>query len=95
MAVTEYTEEVKRELKEKGAEKVFSLGDIRLYECPLTYIEAETWEIIRLCYLIEDTHVLLFGGGWGDQPVWLVETYGIYKSESATEIKRMRDGRNT
>ena len=53
------------------------------------------WEVIRLCYLIEDTHVLLFGGGWSDQPMWLVEAYSIYKNESATEIKRARDGRKT
>jgi len=82
-AVTEYSEEIKEELKEKGAEKVFSLGDIRLYECPLTYIEGETWEVIRLGYLIEDTKVLLYGGGWGDQPTWLVEAFEIFKSESA------------
>ena len=74
---------MKEEIKEKRAEKVFSIGGIRLYECPLTFIEAETWEVLRLVYLIEDTKVLLHGGGWGNQPVWLVEAYEIFKSERA------------
>ena len=36
------------ELKERSASKVFRLGDIRLYECPLSYISEESAEIIRL-----------------------------------------------
>ena len=48
----EYSEEVKEELKEKEAQKVFSLGDIRLYECPLSYITEETRDLMRLCFLI-------------------------------------------
>lgn len=66
---------------------MFSLGNIRLYECPLTFIEPETWEVIRLAYLIEDTKVLLYGGGWGDQPAWLVEAYEIFKGETAKRLK--------
>ena len=88
-AVTEYTGEVNKELEEKGTGKVFSLGNIRLYECPLTYIEAETWEVIRLVYLIEDTKVLLHEGGWGNQPAWLVEVFEIFKGES---VKRLKNG---
>ena len=91
LAVTDYTEEINAELREKKADRVFSLGDIRLYECPLTYIEAETWEVIRLVYLIEDTKILLHGGGWGNQPAWLVEAYTVFKNESATELRKARD----
>mgnify|MGYP001611060842 FL=1 len=88
-AVTEYTGGVNEELKEKGAEKVFSLGDIRLYECPVTFMAPETWEVIRLVSLIEDTKVLLHEGGWGNQPAWLVEAFEIFKSES---VKRLKNG---
>lgn len=59
------------------------LGDIRLYECPLSYITAETWEIIRTVYLVEDSKQLFFPGGWADQPYWLFEAVRIYKSELA------------
>jgi len=79
----DYSEAVKRELNEKNAQKVFSLGDIRLYECPLSYITEETAEIMRLVYLIDASGHLLHQGGWADQPCWLVEAYEIYKAESA------------
>lgn len=79
--VNEYTEEITAELAESGARRVFVLGRIRLYECPLTYISRETHEIIRLIYLIEDTKELLFDGGWANQPYWLVEAFEIYKAE--------------
>ena len=80
-AVGEYTEEVKGELKERGGEKVFSLGDVRLYECPFSLITRETQELIRLCFLVEETGQLLFNGGWAEQPYWLIEAFEIYKME--------------
>lgn len=91
LAVTEYTYGVIYELKEKGAKKVISLGDMRLYECPLSYITSETWEIVSLVYLIEDTKRLLHQGEWGDQPYWLVDVVRIYKSELARRMKDRRD----
>ncbi len=87
-AVTGYTDEVKAELKEKGAKKVFSLGDIRLYECPLSYLTAETGSIMRLVYLVEDTKILLHAGGWGGQPHWLVEGYEIFRAEQSRELSK-------
>ena len=88
-AVLEYTDEVVSEIKEKGAQKVFSFNGIRFYECPLTYISTDTWDILRLVYLIDDSKTLLHPGGWGDQPAWLVEAVEIHKVESA---KKVSDG---
>ncbi len=42
---------------------------------------------MRLVYLVEDTSLLLYGGGWGDQPFWLVEAFEIYKYEAHKFIK--------
>ncbi len=91
LAVTEYTYGVVYEHREKGAKKVISLGDLRLYECPLSYITSETWEIVSLVYLVNDTRRLLYQGEWGDQPYWLVEAVRIYKVELARRMKN--DGR--
>ena len=90
-AVTEYTGEVNEELKEKGAEKVFSLGGIRLYECPLSYISEDTGELIRLCFLVENNCNLLYEGGWGDQPAWLVEAYEAYKTEISRHLEKTKN----
>ncbi len=81
-AVTEYTGDVERELKEKGAGKVVVLGNMRLYECPLSYITEDTWEIVRMIRFLEHTGRLPLGGGWADQPYWFVEAYGLYLEES-------------
>lgn len=80
-AVEEWTDEVKEELKEKKAEKVFSLGNLRFYECPLSFIETAHWALIRLVFLLDVTGHLLHDGGIGEQPYWLVEAYEIYKAE--------------
>jgi len=80
-AVCSYTPGVKLEIEKTGAAKVISLGDLRLYECPLSYLTEETGTVVRLVFLIEDSGVLYYGGGWGDQPCWLVEAFEIYRTE--------------
>lgn len=90
--MTEYTNEVTEEHKEKAARKVFSLGDIRLYECPLSFITRDTHEIMSLVFLIENSGHLLHAGGWGNQPAWLVEAYQIYKAEAAKNAPK--EGKN-
>lgn len=74
-------DETVEELRGKGAEKVLALGDIRLYECPLSYITEETAGLMRVVFLIDSTGQLLFGGGWAEQPFWLAEAYEIYRNE--------------
>ncbi|MBI5827660.1 MAG: hypothetical protein HZB22_08035 [Deltaproteobacteria bacterium] len=90
-AVRAYTDEVTRELGDKGAQKVFSLGDVRLYECPLSYLTEDTYCLMRLVFLIEDSGFLLYAGGWGEQPHWLVEAFEMYKVERALAL---RGGKN-
>lgn len=71
-------------IKEAGVTKVFSLGNLRLYECPLTWINPESVELMNICYLIDSSGVLLFSGGWHNQPAWLWEAFRIYKIETNT-----------
>lgn len=92
-AVAAYTDEIVNEHKAKGAYKVVSLGGLRLYECPVSYLSAETREIMRLCFLMEETGSLLYGGGWGAQPHWLIEAYEAYKREAARHQKEKSDGK--
>jgi len=80
-AIEEYTGQIKDELKRKRAMKVFSLRDLRLYECPLSYLSVETMEVIRLVYLVDSTGGMFFAGGLGAQPAWLIEAYELYKIE--------------
>lgn len=77
------------------AQKVFTLGDLRLYECPLSYISEETREVIQMIFLMDSTKRLLFTGEWGEQPAWLVEAYGIFLTESAKYLKDRRDNGGT
>lgn len=90
-AVEAYTPEVVEEHREKGARKVFRLAGLRLYECPLSYISMVTSDVIRLVYLIEGSGALLFPGGWGAQPAWLVEAYEVFRAENARDIKDRKD----
>lgn len=90
-AVFDYTDEVKEELKEKGARKVFTLSDIRLYECPLSFLSEDTRDLMRLAFLVDDTKRLLYAGGWGDQPYWLIEAYEILKTESIRNAPKGSD----
>lgn len=91
-AITDFTEVVISEHAEKGARKVFSLGDIRLYECPLSYITEETSELIRLVSLVDASGHLLHDGGLGGQPFWLIEAYEIYRNERTRFQKEKSDG---
>lgn len=91
-AVFSYTEEVAEEIKAKGAEKVFSLRGLRLYECPLSFITWETREMIRAVYLMEGGGRLFFSGGWGEQSAWLIEAFEIFKAENAAFRKDVADG---
>jgi len=83
---------ISEEIKMRCAVKVFSLGDIRFYECPLTAITVDTLDIIRAVYLVESSGRLFFEGGWSDQPHWLVEAYEIYKRESFEYLKGRKNG---
>jgi len=92
LAVTQYTYGVTYEHREKGAKKVISLGGIRLYECPLTFITPDTWEMMRLAYMVEDSKRLLHEGEWGMQPYWLIEAVEIYKAETARQMRKDHGG---
>ncbi len=87
LVVTDYTDEVKAELLDKNARKVFTLGDMRLYECPLSFISEDTREVIQTVFLMDSTKRLLFSGEWGEQPAWLAEAYGVFLTESAGYVK--------
>jgi hypothetical protein len=78
-----FDKNIAEELNEKGAKLVRGLGDYRLFECPLSFVTSDTWDILSLVYLIEDSKHLLNDGGWGNQPHWLVEAYRIFKRERA------------
>jgi hypothetical protein len=93
--VDSYTDDVVEELKDKSATKVFRLGRMRLYECPLSYISEESAEIIRLVFLVEGSTSLLLSGGWGAQPAWFVEAYEIYRAEFYNEVKDNENGSTT
>ena len=86
-ATDDYKPNFTQDIKEKKANKVFKLGDIRLYECPLTYITRETNLIIEQLFLIADSSVLLYPGTWLDQPNWFVEAFNIYKKERQRDVE--------
>jgi hypothetical protein len=46
---------------------------------------------MRLVYLIEGSGSLLHAGGWGDQPVWLVEAFEVFSLERIRGIKASKD----
>ncbi len=90
--VGEFTGAVSDEIRTKGATKVFSLRGLRFYECPLTAITAETFEMIRIEHLVEGSGSLYFSGGWAEQPHWLVEAYEIFRQERYEHLKGSEDG---
>lgn len=91
---TQYDAADKAEILEKDAKKVFSFGNIRLYECPLSFITPDTTDIVSLIFLIVDSQHLLHAGGWGDQPAWLVEAYQIYKAEAIKEQEKSKEAKH-
>ena len=90
-AVRAYKDDITLELREKGAQKVFGLGDIRLYECPLSYLTEDTHCLMRLVFLIEETGCLYYAGGWAEQPYWLVEAFEMYKAERSLALRNGKD----
>lgn len=82
-AVAAYDPEISEELKASGSAKVISLGDLRLYECPLSYISEESFRMMRTVFMMESSERLYFDGGLADQPCWAVEAFEIYQSEKA------------
>ena len=75
-------DDLKSKIKYKGAfpETVWKLGDLKLYECPLTWITRETALLMKwLCF--EEKPVKVFPGEWIDQPVWYIEAIEILNSE--------------
>ena len=94
--MTGYTSEVVEEHGERGAKKVFRLGDIRLYECPLSYLTPDTAEVMRAVYMADGSAALLVPGGWGGQPHWFVEACEIYRAERAGVLtENTGDGNET
>lgn len=91
-AVDEYTERVTAEIKAKGAKKAASLNGLRLYECPASYMTAETAEMQAALYATEAFGALPLAGGWADQPCWFVEAYEIYRAESALAVRDRGNG---
>lgn len=67
---------------------MIGIGGLRFYECPLSYLSEETSEIMRLVFLIDESGRLLHGGGWAEQPCWLVEALEIYRAERGLFQKR-------
>lgn len=82
-AVAAYDPGISEEIKARGSAKVISLGDLRLYECPLSYVSEETFSVMRAVFMIESSGRLYFDGGLADQPCWAVEALEIYQSERA------------
>lgn len=91
-AVCNYTDEVADELKRKNAGKVVSLAGLRLYECPASYLTADTMEIERAVYATEAFGRMPLAGGWADQPCWFVEAYELYRAERSAAMKDRGDG---
>lgn len=84
----EYTPGVTAELKEKRCQKVLSLGEIRLYECPLSYFDEDTQRIIGLVFRLEGAGQPYFDGGLSGQPCWLVEAIEIFENERSAEARK-------
>lgn len=81
-AIERYDETARQELLAKGCQKVISLGGLRLYECPLSYISADTLDVMRVVFMMEGG-ALFFEGGLADQPCWAIEAQEIYLNEKA------------
>lgn len=77
-------QDIKKKIPHTGKfpPKVWHLEDLKLYECPRTWITTETIQLIKLLHL-EETPPKLFPGTWLDQPAWWLDVIDIYKIELA------------
>ena len=91
-AVDEYTEEISCELRQKSAKKVASLAGLRLYECPASYLTADTMEMQRAVFATQAFGKMPLDGGWVEQPGWFVEAYEIYRAERSAAMKDKGNG---
>ncbi len=82
-AVDSYDALINGELAAKKCAKVVSLGDLRLYECPLSYVSEESFAVMKCVFMIESSGRLYYEGGLADQPCWAIEAFEIYQSERA------------
>jgi len=82
-AVEAYDAGVAGEIASRKCSKVVSLGDLRLYECPLSYITEETFEMMKTVFLTESAKMPYMDGGLANQPCWAVEAFEIYQFERA------------
>lgn len=80
--MSSYDELIKQELRARKCAKVISLGDLRLYECPLSYMTAETLDVMRMVFMMERGG-RYFSGSLSDEPCWAIEAYEIYQAERA------------
>lgn len=83
-----YDDAVTAEIQAKAAQKVYAWSGLRFYECPLSYVTQETYEITKVVFLIDASSHLLHAGGWGDQLAWLVEAYELFRIEQGARVKR-------
>ena len=47
------------------------------------YVNEDFWQAYRVYLLTESLGCLPFGGGWAEQPEWVVTALSIFKSETA------------
>lgn len=46
---------------------------------------------MRAVYLMDGSGHLLYGGGWVEQPAWLVEAYEMFRCETALRRREEDD----
>lgn len=84
------------DLKEKFPHKgkfpktVIKLLDIRLYECPLTWMTSYTKRLINLLFLDKEPPKLV-NAPWAMQPKWYIEAISIYKTVKY-DLKKANEG---
>lgn len=71
------------------------LGDLKLYECPLTAITGRTWDIIRIVnQTTDDSGKILhmpYPGSYLEQPEWYREAVEITQRERAEHRRKQLD----
>jgi hypothetical protein len=86
--ITEYTDEINEELLEKKVKKVFNAGGYRFYECPLTAINEETYDLMNMFFLTDNHKQLYFDGNINKQPAFYIELLNI----GIAELNRGKNG---